>query len=292
MVQNSTTGTMLQHMTYDSYGNVTFLTSSWATTTDSYAVENLWQGGWRDVNTGYYHFQERWYSPSMQWLSWDPANYPDGPSAYLPIADNPINRTDPKGLSAIGSDIRVLIWITIDPANQPPSFNLPDVRQGFYSIMGANGVGVINLAGGDQVQFALTEKPRPPKASLGWNGEGGIRGLCGDLFRTYYGELKWNPAPVTVSNGNSYNQDAKTAWVNLVPVDESEPAGANMTDYWANTVAHENFYHGAYAAAKFLTVADKRGVGGTVASGDGSWFGLVAMNKWLWDDFVQTFQLR
>ncbi len=60
-------------------------------------MENLWQGGWRDVNTGYYHFQERWYSPSMQWLSWNPANYPDGPSAYLPIADNPINGRDPTG---------------------------------------------------------------------------------------------------------------------------------------------------------------------------------------------------
>ena len=98
VVQNSTTGTMLQRMTYDAYGNVTFLTSSWATTTDSYAVENLWQGGWRDVNTGYYHFQERWYSPSMQWLSWDPINYPDGPSAYLPEEDNPIRYTDPAGL--------------------------------------------------------------------------------------------------------------------------------------------------------------------------------------------------
>ncbi len=103
VVQNSTAGTMLQRMTYDAYGNVTFLTSSWATTTDAYAVENLWQGGWRDVNTGYYHFQERWYSPSMQWLSWDPANYPDGPSAYLPIADNPINRTDARGLDATTS---------------------------------------------------------------------------------------------------------------------------------------------------------------------------------------------
>ncbi len=98
VVQNSTTGTMLQRMTYDSYGNVTFLTSSWTTTTDSFGVENLWQGGWRDVNTGYYHFQERWYSPSMQWLSWDPANYPDGPSAYLPIADNPIDGDDPSGM--------------------------------------------------------------------------------------------------------------------------------------------------------------------------------------------------
>ncbi len=97
VVQNSTTGTMLQRMTYGAYGNVTFLTSSWATTTDSYAVENLWQGGWRDVNTGYYHFQERWYSPSMQWLSWDPINYPNGPSAYLPMVDNPETRTDPSG---------------------------------------------------------------------------------------------------------------------------------------------------------------------------------------------------
>ncbi len=97
VVQNSTSGTMLQRMTYDAYGNVTFLTSSWTTTTDSYGVENLWQGGWRDVNTGYYHFQERWYSPSMQWLSWDPANYPDGPSAYLPIMDDPINGRDSSG---------------------------------------------------------------------------------------------------------------------------------------------------------------------------------------------------
>ncbi len=101
VVQNSTAGTMLQRMTYDAYGNVTFLTSNWVATTDGYAVENLWQGGWRDVNTGYYHFQNRWYSPSMQWLSWDPANYPDGPSGYLPMEDNPIGEKDPSGAIAV-----------------------------------------------------------------------------------------------------------------------------------------------------------------------------------------------
>ena len=78
-------------------GNVTFLTSSWATTTDAYAVENLWQGGWRDVNTGYYHFQERWYSPSMQWLSWDPKNYVNGSDAYTPEGDGAIDQVDPSG---------------------------------------------------------------------------------------------------------------------------------------------------------------------------------------------------
>ncbi len=108
VVQNSTGGTMLQRMTYDAYGNVTFLTSSWATTTDSYAVENLWQGGWHDVNTGYYHFQERWYSPSMQWLSWDPANYPDGPSAYVPEDDDPVDRLDSSGDDSYGDDLLYL----------------------------------------------------------------------------------------------------------------------------------------------------------------------------------------
>ncbi len=97
VVQNSTSGTMLQHMTYDSYGNVTFLTSSWTTTTDGYGVENLWQGGWRDVMTGYYRFQRRWYSPSMQWLSWDPKNYIDGLSAYTPEGGDPAGRLDPTG---------------------------------------------------------------------------------------------------------------------------------------------------------------------------------------------------
>ena len=98
----SSAGSVLQRQVYDSYGNITFLNASWASTSDAYKSEQLFQGGWRSQFTDYYHFDARWYSPTLQWLSWDPANYPDGMSGYLPMADNPINFDDPSGNFAIG----------------------------------------------------------------------------------------------------------------------------------------------------------------------------------------------
>ncbi len=94
----STAGVVLQREVYNSYGDVTFLNASWGSSSDSYDLENLWQGGWRSQFTDYYHFDARWYSPSLQWLSWDPANYPDGLSAYIPMTDNPIDGDDPSGM--------------------------------------------------------------------------------------------------------------------------------------------------------------------------------------------------
>ena len=96
----NTSGSALQRESYTAYGDVSFLTSNFGSSTDGYNLTYLWQNGERDTITKMYKFGYRWYTPNMQWLSFDPSGYPDGPNGYIDRADNPINRVDPMGLAA------------------------------------------------------------------------------------------------------------------------------------------------------------------------------------------------
>ncbi len=82
-------GTVVNTYSYDPYGNVTPGASN--------SMANPWQytGGYLDSETGLVKLGQRYYDPSIgRWTQLDPLG--DG---YVYVSDNPINFTDPSGLS-------------------------------------------------------------------------------------------------------------------------------------------------------------------------------------------------
>ena len=97
-------GDVVERAVYAPYGSVTFLTASWASTTDAYAQNVLFQGGRFETPTGTYIFEHREYDPMTgRWLQQDPVGYIDGTNDYSFVNDRPTGATDPLGLFSSGN---------------------------------------------------------------------------------------------------------------------------------------------------------------------------------------------
>lgn len=84
----SSKGSLVASFTYDAYGNLTSSSGSASTSL-------LFQGQYRDAETGFYYLQARYYDPSTgQFLTRDPLN-PLVPYAYA--VGDPVNASDPTG---------------------------------------------------------------------------------------------------------------------------------------------------------------------------------------------------
>jgi RHS repeat-associated protein len=99
-------GTVVERIDYDPYGNSTVLSASFGSTsytlgTDPYQWVYGFQGGRLDPNSGLYHFGARMNNPVMEtWMSQDPAGYVDGSSLYQFVGSSPADLADPTGLAA------------------------------------------------------------------------------------------------------------------------------------------------------------------------------------------------
>ncbi|MGC1185528.1 MAG: RHS repeat-associated core domain-containing protein, partial [Candidatus Dormiibacterota bacterium] len=86
----NSSGAVVASYTYDAYGN---LTSSSGTATTAL----LFQGQYRDSETGFYYLQARYYDPGTgQFLTRDPMTAATG-EPYVFAADDPVNGCDPTG---------------------------------------------------------------------------------------------------------------------------------------------------------------------------------------------------
>gem|GEM_PF-3851598 len=88
----SDTTTVVNHLVYDAYGNVTSETNS--------AVESLFLFTARplDADTGLQNNLNRWYDPAVgRWLSEDPVGYEPDINLYRYVYNNPLIHTDPSG---------------------------------------------------------------------------------------------------------------------------------------------------------------------------------------------------
>jgi RHS repeat-associated protein len=95
----SSSGTVEERFNYTPYGNMTVLTASGSTTTDSYNWTTMFQGGAKDAATGLYQFQRRTYSASEgRWIETDPLGYVNGVSRYDAMTNDPVSKGDPTGL--------------------------------------------------------------------------------------------------------------------------------------------------------------------------------------------------
>ena len=89
----SDTTTVVNHLVYDAYGNVTSETNS--------AVESLFLFTARpfDPDTGLQNNLHRWYDPAVgRWLSEDPIGFTRHMSLYDYAQNSPLTRADPTGL--------------------------------------------------------------------------------------------------------------------------------------------------------------------------------------------------
>ncbi len=97
-----TRGNVVQRMTYLPYGAVTFLTASWAPTSDAYGQNVLFQGGRLETATGNYVFDRRDYDAATgTWREQDPDGHPDGTDRYQFEKSVPATHLDASGLLAL-----------------------------------------------------------------------------------------------------------------------------------------------------------------------------------------------
>ena len=93
----STTGTVLDHVIYDSYGNVTSETN--ATNGDRFKFT----GREYDAATGLYYYRARYYDPQTgRFCGEDPLSFGGGDTnLYLYCSNDPVNNFDPTGNARI-----------------------------------------------------------------------------------------------------------------------------------------------------------------------------------------------
>jgi len=95
-----TSGTVVERVLYDPYGEPTFYDQSWQnpSSTSAYANEVLFAGYRYDSETGLYHVRHRMYHPPLgRWLQRDPAGYKDALSTYEYARSRPAVALDPMG---------------------------------------------------------------------------------------------------------------------------------------------------------------------------------------------------
>ncbi len=90
----NSSGSVLDALTYDPYGNIVSQTNA------ANAPRFLYAGGAYDPLTGYDQFGRRYYDPADgRWTSQDPLGFAaDDSNLYRYVGNNPTNVTDPSGL--------------------------------------------------------------------------------------------------------------------------------------------------------------------------------------------------
>jgi RHS repeat-associated protein len=114
-IQSFATGALVEHRSYDGYGNI--VVDAAPTVGDNYG----YTGFWRDTGTGLLAAQNRWYDPKTgRWIAQDPIGFDGGQtdlSQY--VGNNPTNATDPSGLQvapvAVAQDDVFLPFNAADP---------------------------------------------------------------------------------------------------------------------------------------------------------------------------------
>ena len=95
------TGTVQERYEYDAYGQVSFLTSAWASSSSSYDAQYLFTGRRLDEETGIYYYRNRMYHAQLgRFASRDPIGYIDGIASYCYVKSGPNNGLDPGGLKS------------------------------------------------------------------------------------------------------------------------------------------------------------------------------------------------
>jgi RHS repeat-associated protein len=109
VVNNS--GTVVNHIAYDTYGNVV------AQTNPALSSRYLFTGRELDSETGLYYYRARYYNAALgRFLSEDPIGMESGDvNFYRYLANNPVDSTDPTGLQEAASEFGAQVVKKVAP---------------------------------------------------------------------------------------------------------------------------------------------------------------------------------
>ncbi|MCA9224658.1 MAG: RHS repeat-associated core domain-containing protein, partial [Planctomycetales bacterium] len=132
------TGTVVNHLVYDSFGQLTSETNA--------AVDHLFgfTGREYDEETGMNYYRARYYDPTVgRFLSTDPSGFHGGDSnLYRYVGNNPITFTDPMGLQQQPVTIS-------NPVGVPDTFAISDPGTGDVSATGTVQAQIVTGRGGE-----------------------------------------------------------------------------------------------------------------------------------------------
>jgi RHS repeat-associated protein len=171
----SPSGSVLDAITYDLYGNLVTQTNS------SYQPRFGYAGGSLDPLTGDYQFGARYYSPEDgRWKSQDPLGFAAGDTdLYGYVFNDPTNLVDPSGLGAEDGSKPYMKNIDVLPTTDPKKnhWEFKDQEGTVFS------VNLVDIGGGvpstlrGMIEPRSLDKANWPKGTLGWAG-GGPFGEC------------------------------------------------------------------------------------------------------------------
>lgn len=107
-------GVVVERYSYDPYGGPRIFDGNGSLTEKSLVGNSfLFTGKFLDIETGFYYFRARYYSPQMgRFITRDPSGYTEGLNLYQYVLSNPINRIDPTGLLSFSvSSERWVRWL-------------------------------------------------------------------------------------------------------------------------------------------------------------------------------------
>jgi RHS repeat-associated protein len=116
------TGIVIDHITYDSFGQIVGQTSS-------INLRFAYTGREFDGETGQYYYRARYYDAADgRFISEDPISFNAGDtnlSRY--VSNKPINFTDPSGLEVLAPIAPVTPTLPVTPTSNIPNFKLPSI---------------------------------------------------------------------------------------------------------------------------------------------------------------------
>ena len=126
------TTTIVDHLVYDSFGNITSQTNS------AFQPLFAYTGMLIDAGSGFYYDQARWYDPQLgKFITQDPSGFAGGDAnLYRYVSNSPANFTDPTGM------IREIDGGIAAPAGDPG--NAAAAGGGILDTVGSMAAGAIN----------------------------------------------------------------------------------------------------------------------------------------------------
>lgn len=222
-------GNIVEQYRYDAYGKASILDDSGIPLSDS-AVGNpyLFTGRRFDVESGLQYCRNRYLSYELgRWIARDPAGYIEAMNLYEYSRNNPINHTDPFGLTSIGQILdEFFSWFNYNPDLWVMPQNDPYTRivRNWAPVQG-------NIAQLKQAVIADLEN---------WK-------------RNHITSPSWVPTM-------SYSPDPNNGWNSLVrspPGTDPETARNNFILYVLTGIQTDELHTSAIGSFRIIATADK-----------------------------------
>ncbi len=230
------TGTVIDQIDYDAWGNITNETNP------SNGDRYKYAGGQYDTTLGMsLHAQNstgRWYNASNgNWLNADPTGLAAGPNPYDYVGNNPTNANDSTGLAQ--RQLGLAETISISGGKAP-------TRKAFVNDVGSVVDDKLKIDGQIRIRLGATAEGFDPKGRVVWRRVNGISiSYSGTRSRDVsFVQFVTQTAIVTryVGKKRLQSDPYSTGWIELVPVREETEMPALRGKIISSTPGEEHIY--------------------------------------------------